>query len=331
MYGSFNEEAQEIWDFARCQRPDGSFYGTRGKCRKGSEVGARVEEAPKPRRTQEKSPKVSSQPKQVKEKATSPEPASKKPEGPVYKVRSEEKKPSLLQRLKDKIRGKAKVGIDLYDDKESLSKHKDQIIERLKNRNASKKQIKDVEKYWNRLISAAAENRAFADRLESSLPRGFKTDFEDDGIILTKKTKSGDKVVVSFSPSNGFHFNVNGTVDAGTVKNRRAQLEVAMSVRDAYNSVVKALPEGAIIKTAAWGGDGKGEGRKNAYVRLGFSKPEKEGGDMFAVKLEGNRMAPANGEQYDAKAKEVGSLWFAEKNTVEEVKTWLQAVFGNIA
>lgn len=31
----------EAYDFARCQRPDGSFYGTSGQCRKGKESGAK--------------------------------------------------------------------------------------------------------------------------------------------------------------------------------------------------------------------------------------------------------------------------------------------------
>jgi hypothetical protein len=30
----------EAYDFARCQRPDGTFYGTSGQCRKGQEAGA---------------------------------------------------------------------------------------------------------------------------------------------------------------------------------------------------------------------------------------------------------------------------------------------------
>jgi hypothetical protein len=37
-YGSFNEDAMEVWDFARCQRKDGSTYGTDGTCRKGTEI-----------------------------------------------------------------------------------------------------------------------------------------------------------------------------------------------------------------------------------------------------------------------------------------------------
>lgn len=36
----FSEDT-ESYDFARCQRPDGSFYGTSGQCRKGKESGAK--------------------------------------------------------------------------------------------------------------------------------------------------------------------------------------------------------------------------------------------------------------------------------------------------
>lgn len=40
-YEVFSEDALQILDFARCQRPDGSYYGTGGQCRKGKQVGAR--------------------------------------------------------------------------------------------------------------------------------------------------------------------------------------------------------------------------------------------------------------------------------------------------
>lgn len=39
MIGNFSEYAQGLWDFARCQRSDGTHYGTSGKCKKGKEVG----------------------------------------------------------------------------------------------------------------------------------------------------------------------------------------------------------------------------------------------------------------------------------------------------
>ena len=50
-YENFSEEALEALDFARCQRPDGSFYGTGGTCRKGSPTGAKEKEAPKGRKS----------------------------------------------------------------------------------------------------------------------------------------------------------------------------------------------------------------------------------------------------------------------------------------
>jgi len=67
MYGSFSEEALEqfaqlaaqtqaadfaeddLYDFTRCVRPDGSAYGTRGKCRKGTEGGPAEKPASRPR------------------------------------------------------------------------------------------------------------------------------------------------------------------------------------------------------------------------------------------------------------------------------------------
>jgi hypothetical protein len=34
-------EGTKTFDFTRCQRPNGTFYGTKGKCKKGTEVGAK--------------------------------------------------------------------------------------------------------------------------------------------------------------------------------------------------------------------------------------------------------------------------------------------------
>ena len=39
--------AEQMFDFARCQRADGSYYGTSGVCRKGTKAGAKEKEAPK--------------------------------------------------------------------------------------------------------------------------------------------------------------------------------------------------------------------------------------------------------------------------------------------
>lgn len=39
--GGFTEESLEVLNFQRCERPNGTFYGTGGTCRKGSPVGAK--------------------------------------------------------------------------------------------------------------------------------------------------------------------------------------------------------------------------------------------------------------------------------------------------
>jgi hypothetical protein len=44
MYGSIPKSClDKIYEFTRCQRADGSYYGTSGKCRKGRETGAKIE------------------------------------------------------------------------------------------------------------------------------------------------------------------------------------------------------------------------------------------------------------------------------------------------
>jgi hypothetical protein len=40
-------EGEETYDFTRCMRPDGTFYGTGGKCKKGSDAGAKEPTAKK--------------------------------------------------------------------------------------------------------------------------------------------------------------------------------------------------------------------------------------------------------------------------------------------
>jgi len=51
---NFNEVAQagfEVFDYARCQRPDGSYYGTSGQCRKGALVDDKEKAAKKEKKS----------------------------------------------------------------------------------------------------------------------------------------------------------------------------------------------------------------------------------------------------------------------------------------
>jgi hypothetical protein len=75
--GFFSDDAQAVWDFVRCQRPDGSYYGTSGKCRQGTEVAAKLAKVPK-----EKLKKLAQHPKLTPDQRKQVMEAIKKPAAP---------------------------------------------------------------------------------------------------------------------------------------------------------------------------------------------------------------------------------------------------------
>ncbi len=100
MYGSFDENAQAVWDFTRCQRPNGTFYGTRGKCRAGDEVGAK--EVPPPKA------------KKAAAKPAAKKPAAKKPAAKPVAKKPVAKKPAAKKKTaaKPAMKAKAKAALD---------------------------------------------------------------------------------------------------------------------------------------------------------------------------------------------------------------------------
>ena len=56
-FHDFSEAAQDALDFARCQRADGSYYGTGGQCRKGALVDPREKKQAKAKKETELTPK----------------------------------------------------------------------------------------------------------------------------------------------------------------------------------------------------------------------------------------------------------------------------------
>jgi hypothetical protein len=159
----------------------------------------------------------------------------------------------------------------------------------------------------------------------------WKEDFGGATLRIQSLTSHGDAVNVSYSPSTGFGFNVNGSMAAGSVTDRRAQIEVAFTVRRAFKALVKALPEGSVVKVKAYTEDGKGEGRTNAYVAIGFSKPRKLGGKMFSIKMPDGSMKPATEKAYRAQKEsdEVYMSYFSESDSLEgDEEHWYHILFG---
>lgn len=156
------------------------------------------------------------------------------------------------------------------------------------------------------------QNKEFMGRLGNNLPENVKILIAGQIIQMSFKTDSGDRVAVYFSPKRGFHFNVNGSDNAGTVKTREGQIQVASAVRSLYNATVRSLPEGSVIRTRAHMADGLGESRIKIYNKLGFSLPTNAGGDMFGVVGPNNTVTPSSREAWKEQGKLSSSVFFSE-------------------
>jgi hypothetical protein len=134
MKGSINEEALaeysrlaaeklgvdfaegEVYDFGRCMRADGSFYGTSGKCRKGSEAGGKGKEAAsqgsKPSGPDELDRRIAAKAREANNLAYEgmKDAERRKKETEERRAKRNEPKKSLLQKLKERIKSKSKEG-----------------------------------------------------------------------------------------------------------------------------------------------------------------------------------------------------------------------------
>ncbi len=122
-FEDFSESALETLDFARCQRPDGSFYGTGGQCRKGSPAGAK-----------EKS-------------ATATAKASKDPAVQKRLLQTEIKKVSAKY---EKLRGKPEAAAE----RKKLMGRADEIVKKLGEIDAAASKAPDTKQLRKDMISA---------------------------------------------------------------------------------------------------------------------------------------------------------------------------------
>ena len=320
--GSINGTALEIFDFAqRCQRPDGSTYGTTGQCRKGTPIGPK-EKAILKKAAESGNQKAKVALAVVEGKMTKAE--GKKEIGYKPKEKPQEKKRNTLQKAKDKLTGKVKKGsID-----EVGFASKDQIKEMMDRRRAQLEGIESpvrkmqamarVDQQEKAALKAHDNNKKFATDLKKELPKNVKTSIDDMNGGIVMKTKVGkDTVEATFSPTTGWNYLVNGGYAAGTVTDRAQQIKVASQVRQMYDATVRAAPEGQVFNTSAYSEDGRGGSREKAYQRLGFSKPD-DNETMYAIKRNG-RMVPAEASDEDN-----SPLLFAEDGA-EDI--WMEIVF----
>lgn len=300
---SFSET--ETYDFTRCLRTDGTFYGTAGQCRKGTLADPKEKEASaktggyQPKKDSEKGKGVKSIPPMITEEMKDMgilDPFD--PKGYQAKIDEVNNPETKLD----------KWGLPMQP-MSPVTK-----AERLKKYELGKSQ--------------SAVNKEFLDKLEKNLPSGTEVKRTTEELYITSVTKDGNKVMTYYSPKNGYNFNINGassSVDAG-ITSRKTQLEAAQLARSHYDAVVKALPVGAVLRTQAYHKDGKGDARQRIYERMGFSKATPPG-SIFAVKQKDGSMAPSTGEDWDQRDNK-DALWFSEQSEMRKDAMWLILLFG---
>ena len=359
IFGVPNEKEDfsenDTFDFVRCQRPNGTYYGTSGTCRKGAQVGAKEKAALKKAakagnqkakvalavvegkmtKAQAKkelggggeakaapAPKAKEQPKKVESKSDA-KPSKK--EGYEPKRKSEEKEKTALQKVKDKVTSISKkndiseVGFKDENQIKQMYDFRRESTNQIKDPGAREKALKQVDEREANALRTHSANKKFAADMKRELPSNVKTSLDDQGSIVMSSKVGKNKIEAVFSPQTGWNYQVNGGYDAGSVKSRKEQVQIAQQVRQMYDATVRSLPQGTVIKTSAWSEDGGGERRTKAYERLGF-KLDKKSGTMFSRK-EGDRMV---GSSPLADNNDSNLINFAEEN-MDEI--WMDIVF----
>jgi hypothetical protein len=321
-YGTFNEEAMAVWNFARCQKADGTIYGTGGTCRIGTEIGAKAEAEKSKNRAKSKA-------KPTKSEVTKEEVAKlRKNVDDLYDAMKKAEGSGNSAEY-SALKKQHKKAVTAYNDK-NLEYN---IQERKKQEGMAPSPKKEEAKSVGPkprgplIVREGSEeklsrpgNQALVDKLVREVPEGTRIYVNPvGGLITVVKTRSGHTVETKLEGKN-FDFKVNGKLDVGSVKDRKEQIEVANAVRRQFEALVRALPNGAVIETGAHTEDGRGESRAKAYQKMGFSKPHGEAGASQYARKEGDRMVPTD----SGALREDRSYNFSE---VDSLAMWMEVLF----
>ena len=191
---------------------------------------------------------------------------------------------------------------------------------KIENVETRKKVLAQIDKSEANALRTHSANKKFAADLKKELPSNVKTSINDENGAIVMSSKVGkNKIEAEFSPQTGWNYTVNGGYDAGSVKGRKEQVQIAQQVRQMYDATVRSLPEGAVIRTSAYSQDGGGERRTKAYERLGF-RYDKISEEMFAMK-KGGKMVGSLPVEANSESNKIN---FAEEN-LDDI--WMDIVF----
>lgn len=303
-HATFSESVLEILDFARCQRPDGSYYGTSGQCRKGKSVGpkeiAKLKAASAAGNKKAKLALEVVEGKKTKAQAVK-ELGGSKPAAPAA-APAKPKPSSDLQSQYAALAKKAQEAMAKGDMDTALRLNQEAMTVMSKIRAQEEKSSPEVKKREEKIGKVVdALKKTGASNVSSDSQGAYVADRVGKNEVKTMITPKTDG-------SYEIGYKVNDSYTRGGVTDRREQVRVALTAKRQFDSALSSLPDGTKVRAFAFDEDGGGDMRRKAYEKLGFRH---QGNNVLTGVIK-------NGK--------VEALDFAEKDS--DAKLWYQIIFG---
>ena len=302
---AFEAAALQYYDFETCQRSDGSYYGTGGTCRKGTPA-EKVE-------------------KENKGKGSGAIDTGRMGSMTTDQLQELSKRSELGIRQKGAISQELKLRKDASDDydkfgnqdrtkaaQKSIDEHyikkdggyvprpeKQMKVEgedSYRGKDSLKENIQFQRDLGAPNDKAAMQNLIHGDKLMSNGANKNKQDIMwGEGEVSLNKMIGGNHVQL-YNRTGTIGWKVNGSYDTQKIP-PSTKRQIATETRKMYETMVRSSSNNTPLTTSAYQGDGRGESRVKAYKTMGFSKPDRQGGQYSKVVF-GN-VIPVSRSEYE--------------------------------
>lgn len=140
-------------------------------------------------------------------------------------------------------------------------------------------------------------NTPILKKLSKLLPDRELSDETEEEIYSEKRVgRDSVRVTLEGKKENSYEvtFTVNSEFTVARKHSRKQKLEIAKEVQTQFEAMVKSLPLGTELTYRAYNEDGKGEMRKNAYVKKGFSVKKEDGEYVGAAIITAEGLKPSD-------------------------------------
>lgn len=245
------------YDFTRCVRPNGTSYGTGGKCRKGSEEAKQAEEpkAKKPKKEKKPEPGTTltngGDLSRVREKINAKAAEKQKPEDDLQSQYTSKAKKAQEAMAKGDMDTALKLNREAMEIMSKITAKKEKESPETQEREIKIKGVMDgLKKGGSSNLSSDSEGAYITDRVGKN---EIKT-------LITPKTDGSYEI----------GYKVNNSYAKGEITDRREQIRVALTAKRQFDTALKSLPDGTKVRAFAFDDDGSGDARRAAYEKLGF-------------------------------------------------------------